>query len=171
MIQNKVIHSVLMIALMGSAPLALQAAGGTKANTGASTTMGTSGQDTAAMPSTPGAAQEFRDVESLNDDITKLNNKKVTVTGKVDNKIDPKAIVIQGGGLLNDQLIVYGPRLNQQTLASLKEDSKVKVTGTVRTMSGADFRREFGWSVDPKVESEIDDQKAFLLADEIIAVQ
>lgn len=141
---------VMVFSLMGSA----QAAG---QSTGSAQTSGQSGQSAGSAP------QTVKDVETLLDDVARYNGQKVQVSGEVEKIIDPKAFVLESGGLFNDEIVVLQP----QGKLNVKDDSEVTVTGTVRTVGLVDVEREYGWDLDPQIRIELERVEAFLIADRI----
>ncbi|MFP5386180.1 MAG: hypothetical protein ACLGHN_08885 [Bacteriovoracia bacterium] len=108
---------------------------------------------------------QVADVETLMDNISDYQGKKVTVTGEVEDVIDKKSIIVESGGIINDEIVVIGrDSLNPK---ALKEDAKVQVTGTVRAVPVVEVEREVGWDLEPEVEAELKAVNVFLVADEI----
>lgn len=115
---------------------------------------------------------EVKDVETLNDDLNKYSGKVVRVSGKIEDRIDSTSVVLESGGIFNDEIIVInGPNLKGTNVNSLKENAKVVVTGTVVMKPLADFRREYNWTLTPQLDGEFTDTRAFLVADEITVVR
>ncbi len=116
-------------------------------------------------------AIDVKDVETLNDDLSKYANKKIKVSGEVKDKIDSKSMVIESGGIFNDEIVVIaGPNL-KGSIASYKEDADLKITGTLKAANLVDVRREYSWDLDPQVEAELQQTTAFLVADEISMIE
>lgn len=116
-------------------------------------------------------AMVIEDVETLNDNIAKYNNKTVRVKGEVKDKIDPKAVTIESGGIFNDEIVVVAGKNMKGDLASLKDDANVEVTGTIRTVPVVEIRRELSWDLNPELVAEFEGVDVFLVADEIKPVK
>lgn len=115
---------------------------------------------------------DVTDIETLNDDIKKYDGKTVRVKGEVEDKIDTRSVVIESGGVIDDEIVVIGgPNLKGQQIADLVEDSEVVVTGTVVSKPMAEIRKQYGWNVDEKMAGEFRNVKSYLIADEISTVQ
>lgn len=112
-------------------------------------------------------AMEVKDVETLNDNITQYQNKKVTVQGEVSNRIDSRSAVIESGGIFDDEIVIIGKKGAAANISSLKEDSKVKVTGTIRSVPIVEIEKEYGWDLNPELEVELENVKHFLVVDDI----
>jgi hypothetical protein len=111
----------------------------------------------------------FEDVETLNDDLPQYKNKKVTVSGHVDNMIDSKSMILESGGIFdNEILVVAGPSIKDVDMEKIHEKSDVKITGMLRIMNAAQAKKEFGWS--PSQARQIEGERAFLVADQIALV-
>lgn len=120
---------------------------------------------------TPKGAIELDDVESLNDDLPRYRGKRVVVTGEVEDKVDSKSMVIESGGIFNDELLVVaGPMLKESDLARFQENHEVKVSGTVRMMTAEQAKKEYGWNPTASAAERIKGRKAFLVADQIALV-
>lgn len=85
---------------------------------------------------------KVKDVETLNDQSGELKDKKVSVIGHVKRVIGPKSIVIEGGGLLNDDIVVSGDEIIQPK--ALKEGAKIEVTGFLRVVPVVEVGRRVG---------------------------
>jgi len=115
---------------------------------------------------------EVKDVETLNDDLSKYSGQVVRVSGKVEDKIDSRSIVLESGGIFNDEIVVIsGPKVKGTNIGTLKEDAKVVVTGTVVMKTVTDFQKEYNWTMTPEMAGEFTDTRAFLVADEIAMVR
>lgn len=115
---------------------------------------------------------EVKDVETLNDDLSKYAGKVVRVSGEVEDKIDSRSVVLESGGIFNDEIIVIsGPNAKGTDIGALKKDAKVVVTGTVVMKPVADFQKEYNWTLSPQMTGEFTDTRAFLVADEITTVR
>jgi hypothetical protein len=104
-------------------------------------------------------------VEELLDNIARYDDKKVQVSGKVE-EIDGHAFILESGGVFNDEIVVVIPKEKEKEL-SVKEESNVTVTGTVRTVGVVEIEREYGLDLDPEIEIELERVEAFLIADRI----
>jgi len=115
---------------------------------------------------------EVKDVETLNDDISKYSGQVVRVSGEVEDRIDSRSVVLESGGIFNDEIVVIsGPKAKGTNISALKKNAKVVVTGTVIMKPVTDFQREYNWTLTPEMTGEFTDTRAFLVADEITAVQ
>lgn len=114
---------------------------------------------------------EVKDVESLNDDLGKFSGKVVRVKGQIQDKLDARAVILESGGIFNDEIVVLtGPNLKGPQVNALNENTEVVVTGTLFTKPLAELKRTYSWNVDKDTEQEFSDVKAYLIADEISVV-
>lgn len=113
-------------------------------------------------------ALQVKDVETLLDNKQMYEGKKVTVTGEVKRKIDAQSFVLEGGGILNDEVVAIMKKDGKmEKMKAVKEDANLKVTGTLMTMPIIEVRRELSWDLDPQIESELEGTRGFLVVDEI----
>ncbi|ADJ29393.1 hypothetical protein [Nitrosococcus watsonii] len=110
-----------------------------------------------------GQAQTVEDVKKLLKNIERYDGQKVTVSGEVEERIDKKAFILESGGIFNDEIVVIVPKGN----LNVQEDDEVTVTGTVRSAKFADIENEYQWVVNEEIKDEIEDTKAFLIADHV----
>jgi len=115
--------------------------------------------------------QVIKDVETLNDDIKKFSGKSVTVSGEIEDKIDSKTVVLESGGVFNDEIVVIAGPNFKGNFANLQEDATVMVTGTVVVRPIAEIRTQYTWDVTPDMQTEFRDVTAFLIADEVSSVK
>jgi hypothetical protein len=127
---------------------------------------GDSSSNTGAAGS--GSPEAFKDVESLMDNVDKHNNKRVSVKGEVEKSIDGKSFLLDSGGIINDEIVVVkGPGMADSKFKQIKEDKDVTVVGKVRSMPVVELRRELSWDLDPQIEAELQDVKAFIVAEDV----
>lgn len=108
---------------------------------------------------------KVEDVETLNDNLQKYEDKKITVKGEVQDVIDQYSMVIESGGLINDEIVVSGGEpLNP---AALKEDAQVEVTGTLRRVPVVEVQRELGRNFQPTVQKELKGMNAMIMVEKI----
>lgn len=107
----------------------------------------------------------FKDVETLMDKINLYDNKKVSVTGEVKDLIGNRSYVLESGGIFNDEITVVNGL--GEKLKMPKEDAKVTVFGTIKRIPVVEIRRELSWDLDPQMESELQDVKTFLVAEQL----
>lgn len=115
------------------------------------------------------AATTVKDVETILDNVSLYNGKKITVTGEIQDRPDARSFVLESGGLLNDEIVVIDAK--RKTAVKLDEDSQVSVSGTVRAAPIVDLRRELSWDLDPQIETELEGAQAFIIAEQISQAQ
>lgn len=109
-----------------------------------------------------------------------FQNKSVTLQGEIQNVLGPHAFILDGEGVLNDEIVVLRKAsesnvgtTNGQTTTdtagqpAMKEGEKVEVAGSVRRMSLVDIRREYSMDLDPQVEIEFQGTFPVIVADHI----
>lgn len=101
-------------------------------------------------------------VEELLDNVAYYADKKVQVSGEVE-EIDGRVFILESGGVFNDEIVVVLSEASMRVM----EDSDVTVSGTVRTISFVEVEREYGLDLDPEIEVELENKEAFLIADRI----
>lgn len=113
-------------------------------------------------------AQKTLDVEELNDNLSRYRNQSVKVAGEVQDKLGPRAFVIESGGVFDDEITVIVPKNATGLRAdAVGDDASVVVTGKVRTADRYEIEREFGWDLTPELEVEFEGRKNFLIADSV----
>ena len=93
-------------------------------------------------------------VGDLEENPAKYTGKTITVTAEVDNVFGPRLFKIDEPRWadLDGEVLVYMP---SNLAALVREDDRVTVTGTMKTLVGAELQRELGWlEPDPDVEVE-----------------
>lgn len=83
---------------------------------------------------------KVQSVKELNQDMNKFEDKRVTVRGRVERVIDEYSLVIESGGLINDEIVVSGSSPIKKE--ALKEDQLIEVTGFYRTVPVVDVQRK-----------------------------
>ena len=106
-------------------------------------------------------------LDDLESNPTKYLEKRVEVDAEVEEVYGPRLFTIDEPhwGDLDGEVLVYAPT----ALAALvKDDDRVTVTGTLRTVALAEIEREWGWfELSPEVEVEFL-KKPMLIADRIV---
>lgn len=94
-------------------------------------------------------------VEKIKDQPAKYYGQEVPLTGEVDKVFGPRAFELESNDLIDDQILVLSRsdvRLGDGT--TVRDDQRVKLTGTVRPMAVTEIERELGWDLDPQLELE-----------------
>ncbi len=121
---------------------------------------------TTSKTTTP--ARQYEDVEQLVDNVKQLEGQKVSVPGEVKQLLNPRAFVLESGGIINDEIVVLVPKkLDEQQVMSIKDDADLAVTGVVRNVPLIEVRRELGWDMDPQLVVELERVKSYIVADRI----
>lgn len=120
----------------------------------------------------PGTSENMpislKDVESLLDKNQHLDGYRVTVQGKMKSKIDTNSFVFEGGGLVNDEVVVIVPKKGKNLpLHNISDKSKIRVTGHVRTAPLSEIKREYQWAPEARFERKLSSVKAFIIADDV----
>jgi hypothetical protein len=110
-----------------------------------------------------GVVKKFENVEDLLDNVAEYDGRRVQVSGEVEKIIDTRSFILEGGGIFNDEIIVFIPEKGM----IVTEDSDVTVTGVVRTVGFVEIEREYGWDLDPQVKTELEKVKVYLIAENI----
>lgn len=123
-----------------------------------------------ARGAAPGSAapqpSPVADVETLNDQLRKFAGRRIQVDGRIVDKIDARSVMLQSGGLWNDQIVVVAaPRLKDQ-LNKLPLGREILVTG-VLLLKPVDPRTDDSWTLTTRLATGFRDVKAFLIADQI----
>lgn len=160
-LKKKKITKILgMAVFLAAAPAFAQTE---SSQTGAgSSTAETQSVDPTALP------VRVKDVETLLDEKDKLANQKVSVKGEVEDKIDSKSFVLEGGGIVSDQIVVLMSPQAREKAKNIKENEKLTVVGTVKAVPLVKIREDFSWDLDPKLEVELEDENVFLVAEDIL---
>lgn len=111
---------------------------------------------------------DVKDVETLKDDLSKFDGKMVRISGEVEDKLDGRAIVLESGGLVNNEILVITvPKSKGHKVDSLKEDSEITVVGKLVSRTLSEMRKEYNWEMKPSLVDRVKGVKTFLVADEI----
>ncbi|MGE0529350.1 MAG: hypothetical protein AB7G93_06065 [Bdellovibrionales bacterium] len=116
-------------------------------------------------------ATQVEDVETLMDNVSQYTGKTVSVKGEVKDRVGDRGVVVESGGMLNNEIVVLSSDSTKQKLSALTEDEEVQVTGRVVTKPVAELKREYAWSLDQETESKLRDVKAYLIADDIMITE
>lgn len=122
-----------------------------------------SGQTTAAQGSGQGemsgqktSAMEVP-VKDLNRHPERFNGQQVTVSGKVDRIESPRAFILDGKGIVNDQiLVVIQAPGDQGAPAAIHEDGKVQLTGRLETMGLARIEERYRPGLRADIRAELE---------------
>lgn len=110
-------------------------------------------------------ATRVENVETLLDKKAELDGKKVTVKGEVKRTIDGQSFILEGGGFLDDEVVAVTQ--DQEKMKLIRENARVTVTGTLRTIPVVEVRRELSWDLDPQIETELQGARAVLVVDNV----
>lgn len=120
----------------------------------------------APMMMTGGSAMKA-DLGDIEDNPSKFLDKVVSVDAKVDDVYGPRLFTVDEGRFLNlgGEVLVYAPSM---LAALVREDDRVTVTGTIKSVAIAEIEKEWGWfGLDPDIEVEFM-KKPVLVADRIV---
>ena len=112
---------------------------------------------------------KVEDVEELLDDYEDFIGKKVSVPGEVEYRIDSRTFVLESGGLINDEIVVFLPKGfadDQSTM--IVDDADLTVKGTIITYNVVEVEREMDWDWTPEIEAELENVVVVLKAEEIM---
>ena len=93
-------------------------------------------------------------IEDLEENAARYTGQTISVTGEVEDVFGPRLFKIDepNWGDLDGEVLVYLP---SNLAALVREDDRVTVTGTMKTVVKSDLERELGWlEPDPDVEIE-----------------
>ncbi|MCW8193391.1 hypothetical protein F6455_01160 [Proteobacteria bacterium 005FR1] len=128
---------------------------------------------TVLAPALGQAEQEAMPVGSVNhllDNAGKYVNERITVPGEVEELLDPRTFVLESGGIFMDEVTVVVPKGTKGfNPALLREDSDIRVTGTVRQASAVDIEQELDFKFAPAIKIELDSADTYLVAETIEA--
>jgi hypothetical protein len=117
---------------------------------------------------TKAAPTQTMDVQDLNMNISQHVGQRVSVAGEIEEKPGPRSLILESGGIFNDEILVIVPANAQGLKAQqLQDDADIVVTGTVRSMSVVEVERELGWDLNPEIEVELEGTRNFLVAERI----
>lgn len=98
--------------------------------------------------------------------------KTVTVVADLEEVWGPRAFSLDEdaplrGGIDNDMIVVGAKTGSLANVDDTWRNNKVRVTGTVRRFALVEIEREIGWDLDPKIEAELEDREAIIVASNI----
>lgn len=112
----------------------------------------------------PGGAPPV-DVDQVKEAPGQYYDKKVRVTGEVDELYSDRAFKLEGTGwAFNDDITVLLKEPVPANLGRLSRDDELIVTGTVRRFVVADIERDVGWDLSPEIEVKLK-ERPVLVAD------
>ena len=102
--------------------------------------------------------------------------KSVTVVADVQEVLGPRAFTLDeddvlAGGIDNDMMVLSPQSGSLKPIENNWLKNKVRVTGVVHRIVLADVEREVGWDLDKKIEAEMKDVKAILIATSVERLQ
>ncbi|MGE0158471.1 MAG: hypothetical protein AB7T31_03610 [Gemmatimonadales bacterium] len=111
-------------------------------------------------------------VEDIVSEPASFAGRTVTVTGDLEEVVGPRAFKLDEdaplqGGIDNDLLVLGKQTAGLDEIDDQWLDNRVRVTGTVRTMTVVEIEREVGWDLDPEIEAELEGREAVLIADAV----
>lgn len=109
------------------------------------------------------------DVEALLDKRATMNNKRVSVSGEVEEVLDQRTFILESGGLFNDEVVVF---LDKGVTADdiqrlIKEDKEIIVNGTFKALSVVEIERDYDWDFKPEIEAELNKAGSYILGSEL----
>ena len=132
--------------------------------------------DTPPAAETPGATADTAAiagtsvrVEDIVGDPAAYDGREVTVEADVEEVHSPRAFALDedspvAGGIDNDLVVLYPMSASLADIDDQWLNNRVRVTGTVRTVSIVDIEREIGWDLDPEIEADLEGMKPVLIA-------
>jgi hypothetical protein len=130
----------------------------------------------AVAPAAAGATGGEVTVGTITGNLNNYLGKTVTVVADVQEVLGPRAFTLDeddviAGGIDNDMLVLSPQTGNLKPIENDWTKNKVRVTGTVRGVAVVEIEREVGWDLDPKIEAELEDVKAVLVASSVERLQ
>ena len=116
------------------------------------------------MTNAPAPRVALDDIES---NPAKFRGTTISVDGEVEEVYGPRLFTIDEPhwGDLDGEVLVYAPSM---LAALVKDDDRVTITGTLKSVAMAEIEREWGWfELDPEIEVEFL-KKPVLIADRIV---
>ena len=113
--------------------------------------------------------QMFDDVEALLDNPAEFVGKQVSVPGEVEYLIDQQTFVLESGGIINDEVVVFIPEeFPKEQLPLVVDDAELVVKGILRAFNVIEFEREIDWwDWTPEIEAELERVELVLVAEDI----
>src|SRR5690606_34774564 len=109
-------------------------------------------------------------IPEINKDPGKWADKQVSLQGEVEEVLAPGMFVLDGDGLVNDNILVIDERLLRQQAGqekqadqqqagqsqpSFEEDDEITLDGKVRKMSVSEIKRDYSVTLTPEIEREL----------------
>lgn len=124
--------------------------------------------DEARAPMMAGTGTATRvEIDELEDNTVKYLDKTISVDAEVEEVYGPRLFTIDepNWGDLDGEILVYAPSM---LAALVKDDDRITVTGTMKTMAITEIEKEWGWfELEPEIEVEFLN-KPVLVADRIV---
>lgn len=103
----------------------------------------------------------------------------ITMEAEVDRVLGPRAFYLDeesptSGGIDRDLLVLTRSTADAAAAAQAEDqwvNERVRVTGTVGTISVVEVEREVGWDLDPQIEAELEKARAVVFADSVQRMQ
>jgi hypothetical protein len=107
---------------------------------------------------------KVKNVKELLNNIARYDGKEIQVSGKVDKVIDDHTLILESGGVFNNEIVVLMPKNN----IKVKEgNSHITVTGTLRTADIFEIETYYNQKLNPELSIEKDEIEAYIVADNI----
>lgn len=111
-------------------------------------------------------------INELNKNTSAYVDKKVTVSGEFDERLGPGVFVLDGPGLINDQIVVVtkeamkGKEKGEQAgQMAFSKDDQLQVKGKVQKMSVVEIERGYSVDLDPMIEAQLEGSIPVIVAD------
>ena len=123
-----------------------------------------------------GSASGDVTVGTITGNLDNYVGKAVTVVADVQEVLGPRAFTLDeddvlAGGIDNDMMVLSPQSGSLKPIENNWLKNKVRVTGVVHKIALVEIEREVGWDLDKKVEAELEDVKAILVATSVERLQ
>lgn len=116
--------------------------------------------------------EPVEDVEVLFYKLDKLLDKRITISGEIIRILDGRAIIIESGGVFNNEIpVVFTRNVQLRDLKSLACGQRQKIIGTVRRASLADIQKEAAWEPDPSQVKDLQKGAVWIVADMMVPLR
>lgn len=122
----------------------------------------------AADPALMNSTAQVPNVEQLLSTSANYVDRKIIVSGKIDARLDDRALILESGDYLGDEIVVVlSPAVPVALAAAIPLESSAQVTGVLRMAPLRVLRNELNWAPSARVQNALEDTQLYLVADDI----
>lgn len=108
--------------------------------------------------------EEMPGISELEGDPLQYVGQTVTVTGDVDEVFSDSVFTVSGGLFTGSIPVIMAGGMPAQ---EIMQGDEVQITGTVRNFVATEIESEYGFDLDPTIETEFEENEAVIIAETV----